>query len=69
VLDHAIAPINLDGMLISGDLAITKLMVVYLEGAYAVEDQTTQEQCLAIQMGFVPLVAAALRHTLAAALN
>jgi len=46
-------------LLLSGEWAITRLMIVYLEGVLAFAQDACEHQSLAIEAGFLRLLAAA----------
>ncbi|KAA9356134.1 hypothetical protein H9643_20820 [Ochrobactrum sp. Sa2BUA5] len=58
-IERSIAQGNLDGLLLSGEWAITKLMIVYLEGVIAFAQDACEQQSQAIEAGFLRLLAAA----------
>lgn len=65
-IERSIAHGSLDGLLLSGEWAITKLMIVYLEGVLAFAQDTCEHQRIAIEAGFLRLLAAAVGRPQAA---
>ncbi|GAA5629255.1 hypothetical protein Brsp05_04554 [Brucella sp. NBRC 12953] len=68
-IERSIAQGNLDGLLLSGEWAITRLMIVYLEGVLAFAQDACEQQSIAIEAGFLRLLAAAVGRPVDAALH